>query len=1180
MAESSGLPPIYIEFVAKAQTAAIDTVIKQLQAVVLQADSAAKSLINLGIIMNATSAHAKQATAETRGLASAIRSVASASAAATGGVQASAAATATSTRAVRGAIEAKRIWAASTTGVIGKLGEATKSQFVLRDATAAASKQFAAMGLTLTATQSKLGLFHAALMANMRQFASIGRVITFSFTVPFAMLAGASTKAAADFDANINSMVLNAGYGANNIREAYAKMGQAASSADITREIISARDHFSKLAQTMSLNSLYSATEISSAMLDLAKGGLTAIQIEGAKADGTTGALAATLRMAAADGMKLDEAAKIVITTMSMFNINAEQATKVTDVLAAASMATVADISSLAAALKYVGSTAASAGVSLEDTVTFIALLQQAGLSGTTAGTSLNQFFAELQRGSSTTGKANDALRALGVSAYDSSEKLKAPTQLIKELSDATKGMTDQARQQAFDQIFQIRGIRVANLVQSAEAFEKLRGEITQSGVAADMARARMEGSAGALKMLQNSANVAAIVFGKALAPTLGFVAGVVRQVTEWFASLTPQTQQYVAAAMMVVAVGGPLIWIFAQLAVAINALEGPLGWVTLALMTVASVAGYVAANNKSLTPEVAGLGQVMSDAQKQADEFASSLGTVGGAAGGAGAAMQKGATEFEKFVASAKRTFYRLGKDIAQSLIDGTREMLAAVEDAGRRLTEAVASGSKAALEIALEYAGAVRDGMQTAYDKMVSDYTKIKNFVIDTWKRVKEQAQSHIDDLIAKIADLKKEAADFSKSLQDSLKVEFTESGFSAWRREIRRGNELIDNLKKLREMGLNETTIQQIISAGVSEGRVIARSILRRGTDAVQYINDAQAKYQENLASLTDVMASDRFGDQISAAESALTEAQRQFEEIAKAADADLKRIIEIGKQFGVEVDAVQEAIDAAQADVDNLLKQDQIAFDALIAGLSAGNSQTASMAVEAWKTAAGALSAAGSFSNAANSAYTLAAVISSVTGSIMNTAEQMGTQVGILRSEIEALNGRIAQARSDLAAIESGSGGGSGGGTRTTTQTPVTPDTTTPISVEAGRIFSDYTWSSAYSESGAWLPYLITSSPDTQYTISGQYFNQDYLSSLYSMLSLFGGMAVGGDVFSNRAYMVGEHGPELFVPKTSGTIVPNDKTNTYMSGSNNITVNAVTNANAHDIGREIAWALKVR
>jgi len=51
----------------------------------------------------------------------------------------------------------------------------------------------------------------------------------------------------------------------------------------------------------------------------------------------------------------------------------------------------------------------------------------------------------------------------------------------------------------------------------------------------------------------------------------------------------------------------------------------------------------------------------------------------------------------------------------------------------------------------------------------------------------------------------------------------------------------------------------------------------------------------------------------------------------------------------------------------------------------------------------------------------------------------------------------------------------------------------------------------------------------------------------------------GRATGGPVGANQAYMVGERGPELFVPRGSGTIVPNNKMGGGVTvGSVNITV----------------------
>ena len=47
------------------------------------------------------------------------------------------------------------------------------------------------------------------------------------------------------------------------------------------------------------------------------------------------------------------------------------------------------------------------------------------------------------------------------------------------------------------------------------------------------------------------------------------------------------------------------------------------------------------------------------------------------------------------------------------------------------------------------------------------------------------------------------------------------------------------------------------------------------------------------------------------------------------------------------------------------------------------------------------------------------------------------------------------------------------------------------------------------------------------------------------------------AMGGDVSSNAPYIVGEQGPELFVPNRSGSIIPNHALASSISGSTNVT-----------------------
>lgn len=65
------------------------------------------------------------------------------------------------------------------------------------------------------------------------------------------------------------------------------------------------------------------------------------------------------------------------------------------------------------------------------------------------------------------------------------------------------------------------------------------------------------------------------------------------------------------------------------------------------------------------------------------------------------------------------------------------------------------------------------------------------------------------------------------------------------------------------------------------------------------------------------------------------------------------------------------------------------------------------------------------------------------------------------------------------------------------------------------------------------------------------------------------------AMGGPVSAFSPYVVGEQGPELFVPATSGSIIPNGQ----LAGmGHTINVYATTNANPTQVAMEVGWALR--
>lgn len=68
------------------------------------------------------------------------------------------------------------------------------------------------------------------------------------------------------------------------------------------------------------------------------------------------------------------------------------------------------------------------------------------------------------------------------------------------------------------------------------------------------------------------------------------------------------------------------------------------------------------------------------------------------------------------------------------------------------------------------------------------------------------------------------------------------------------------------------------------------------------------------------------------------------------------------------------------------------------------------------------------------------------------------------------------------------------------------------------------------------------------------------------------------ALGGNVFPNTNYLVGELGPEVFMPNTAGRIVPNNRLNSSGGSSINITVNAGMGTNGALVGKQIVEAIK--
>lgn len=239
-----------------------------------------------------------------------------------------------------------------------------------------------------------------------------------------------------------------------------------------------------------------SAADAAIAMTELARSGLS-VSDSMAAAEGV-------LRMSAAAGISNEQAATIAAAALNTFGLAGGEAARVADLLAAGANASAADVQDMAAALQQSGSVAAMAGVPIEDLTTAIGLMANAGIVGSDAGTSMKTMLMRLQ---APTGEAASAMRALGISVFDSSGTMRPMRDIIGQFNGALSGLTQEQRNAALSTIFGSDAIRAANIVLSSgtEAWDEMSTAVNRQGAATDLSAVKMSGLGGAFEALKST---------------------------------------------------------------------------------------------------------------------------------------------------------------------------------------------------------------------------------------------------------------------------------------------------------------------------------------------------------------------------------------------------------------------------------------------------------------------------------------------------------------------------------------------------------------------------------------------------------------------------------------------------------------------------------------------------
>lgn len=187
-----------------------------------------------------------------------------------------------------------------------------------------------------------------------------------------------------------------------------------------------------------------------------------------------------TITLAQAAGMDMADAATAMAATINQFGLEATDANRVINVLAAGSKYGAAEIVDLAQSFKVTGATAASAGLSVEQTAGALEVLSKSNLKGAEAGTALRNILLKMQ----TELKVDFGETGLSTALEALKPKLNDVTYLAK--------------------LFGAENISAAQfLITNASAVDEMTQAVTDTSVAQEQAAIRTDTVAEKMKRMQ-----------------------------------------------------------------------------------------------------------------------------------------------------------------------------------------------------------------------------------------------------------------------------------------------------------------------------------------------------------------------------------------------------------------------------------------------------------------------------------------------------------------------------------------------------------------------------------------------------------------------------------------------------------------------------------------------------
>ena len=182
-------------------------------------------------------------------------------------------------------------------------------------------------------------------------------------------------------------------------------------------------EKLSAKAEEMGATTKFTATEAADALGYMAMAGW--------KTEDMLNGIDGVMNLAAASGAELAATSDIVTDSLTAFGKSAEDAARLSDIMAAAAANSNANVEMMGETFKYAAPLAGAMGYSMEDMAVATGLMANSGIKATQAGTSLRAMLTRLSTGA---GEAGVAMEKLGIRLDDGHGNMKSLMQVMDEL--------------------------------------------------------------------------------------------------------------------------------------------------------------------------------------------------------------------------------------------------------------------------------------------------------------------------------------------------------------------------------------------------------------------------------------------------------------------------------------------------------------------------------------------------------------------------------------------------------------------------------------------------------------------------------------------------------------------------------------------------------------------------